>query len=137
MMTLTIADIRALRPCYDPSQYIAEDWTGTILDILDMEDAPAQDRLWVALRRDVLSGSVLQSIAFAMIRETPLADGRVVADLLTDRRSLDVLDIAERYARGDATAEELHAAAYAAAFAAARTAQIGIARRIIVEEVKS
>ena len=46
---------------------------------------------------------------------------RQVQHLMTDKRSLDALDVAERYADGKATDEEL-AAARAAAWAAARAA---------------
>ncbi len=56
---------------------------------------------------------------------SPLQDGRVVHDLLTDERSRNAIAIAERYALGLATAEELAAArnaAWAAAGDAARDA---------------
>lgn len=45
---------------------------------------------------------------------------------MEDQRSIDALDVSERYANGDATDEELddaRAAADAAAYAAARAAQ--------------
>ena len=58
---------------------------------------------------------------------------RQVEHLLTDRRSLDALEVAERFARGRATREEL-AAAWAAARAAAQPvvwgAQVAELRRI-------
>jgi hypothetical protein len=65
---------------------------------------------------------------------------RQVQHLLTDPRSLTVLDVAERYAEGEATGEELtaasaaawaaaSAAASAAAWAAARAAQTAEFRR--------
>jgi hypothetical protein len=47
---LTIKDIRDLNPCYDPSVYLSEDWTGTVLYILEMDNVPAADRIWVVLR---------------------------------------------------------------------------------------
>ena len=53
---------------------------------------------------------------------------RQVQHLLTDPRSLTVLDVAERYAEGEATGEELTAAS-AAAWAAARAAQTAEFRR--------
>ena len=51
MRTYTIDDIRALKPapCYDPSRYLAEDWSGTLLDMLDVNACPVQDRIWVVL----------------------------------------------------------------------------------------
>ena len=74
---------------------------------------------------------------------------RQVRHLMTDKRSLDALDVAERYANGEATDDELTAAweaAEAAARAAARAAwwaAAGAARekqeaelRRICEEVK-
>ena len=45
---------------------------------------------------------------------TPLADGRVVYDLLKDARSRNAIEVAERYALGLATPEELTAAGDAA-----------------------
>jgi hypothetical protein len=50
MDKITIKDIRALEPCYDPSKYLSENWTGTVEDILLLEECPAEDRIWVAVR---------------------------------------------------------------------------------------
>jgi hypothetical protein len=52
------------------------------------------------------------------VRETPIGDGRTVWDLLTDERSRQAVAVAERYAAGDATDEEMRAAARGAARAA-------------------
>ena len=48
---------------------------------------------------------------------------RQVQHLMTDQRSINALDVAEKFASGEATEEEL-AAAWAAARAAARDAQL-------------
>ena len=67
----------------------------------------------------------LRLFAVWCARNTPLADGRKTGDLLTDRRSLNALEVAERFANGEATEWELDAAwdaAWAAARAAARDA---------------
>ena len=50
MKQLTIKDIRNLNPCYDPNKYLPEDWTGTVVDILNIEECSATDRIWVAVR---------------------------------------------------------------------------------------
>ena len=52
------------------------------------------------------------------VRDTPLADGRTVWDLLTDPRSRNAVEVAERFANGQASQEELDAA-WDAAWAAA------------------
>mgnify|MGYP001579723503 CR=1 FL=1 len=60
---------------------------------------------------------------------------RQVQHLMTDKRSLDALDVAERHAMGQATDKEL-AAARAAARDAARAAQAQKFREIVGEEEK-
>ena len=63
----------------------------------------------------------LRPFAVWCARNTPLSDGRKTGDLLTDPRSLAALEVAERYANGNATDGELDAAC-AAAWDAARAA---------------
>ena len=74
---------------------------------------------WTVTRPGIFSDSVLRKLSCRFVRETPLADGRVVWDLLTDERSKRAVEVAELYADGKATAQELDAAC-AAADAAAR-----------------
>jgi len=64
---------------------------------------------------------LLRLFACWCVRNTPLHDGRKVWDLLTNKRSRNAVEVAERYARGKATEEEL-AAAKALARDPARTA---------------
>ena len=71
-------------------------------------DAPTMDR-------------VLRLWACWCVRNTKLEGGRTVWDLLTDPRSRNAVEVAERFANGYATKEEL-AAAGAAAWAAAGAA---------------
>jgi len=52
------------------------------------------------------------------VRNTPLSDGRKVWDLLDDKRSREAVEVAERYAEGNATKEDLNAARTAAGNAA-------------------
>ena len=113
-----IDDIRNFRPrpCYDPSRYLAEDWTGTALDVLDVTDCPAVDRIWVVL--GMMSENDRRLAACRFVRHTPIGDGWTVWDLLTDDRSKRVVEVAERFANGEATERAL-AAAWAAASVAA------------------
>ena len=84
------------------------DWMLWILDKLDGDKSDPRYRL----------------LACRFIRETPLADGRRVWDLLTDKRSRNAVVVAERYVRGEATDEELAAARIAARDAAGAAAGV-------------
>ena len=108
----TIKDIRNLNPCYDPGLYLPEDWTGTAIDILKFDDAPAEDRLWVVLRTDWIDDKTLRLFAVWCARE---ALERIDNP---DPRSVDACDVAECYANGEATDDELTAALAAAEDAA-------------------
>lgn len=113
MNTFTIEDIRKLNPCYNPSKFLPETWTGTALDILNVEACPAEDRLWVVCHDGWIYDRTLRLFAVWCARQ--------VEHLMTDERSKTALNVAERYANGQATDEEL-AAARAAARAAANAA---------------
>jgi len=113
----TINDIRKLGPCYDPARYAPEDWTGTALDVLKAEQIPAVDRLWVVLHEGWIDERTARLFAVWCARETL----KLISD--PDPRSVAACDVAERYANGEATADEL-AAASAAASAAAWDAQV-------------
>ena len=80
-----------------------------LLWILEAIDAPKDEKN-------------LRLFAVWCARNTPLADGRTTGDLLTDPRSLAALEVAERFANGEATRQELNAAG-AAAWDAACAAQ--------------
>lgn len=53
MKTYTIDDIKRLYPCYDLTCYVPEDWQGTVLDILHLDNVPPHDRLWVVIQLGV------------------------------------------------------------------------------------
>ena len=82
---------------------------------------------WTAGREGVLTEKQLRLLACQFVRETPLADGRKVWDLLADERSRNAVVVAERFANGEATESEFDAAR-AAARAAARDAARAAAR---------
>ena len=114
MKRLTVPMIREWRPrpCYDPTTVVSEDWSGIVLDVLAL-DIPIKDRFWVVLREELLSPKILCLFAVRCARE--------VQHLMKDERSLNVLDVAERFALGRATDYELRearAAARAVALAA-------------------
>ena len=101
-------------------------------DMADVWDALIEQEklgwlLWTATRPGVFPESVLRKLACRFVRETPLADGRKVWDLLTDERSRIAVEVAEAYADGKATDGELQAAE-AAAYAAARATAYAAAR---------
>lgn len=106
----TIDDIRNLGPCYDPARHLPEDWSGTALDILKHNSIPAHDALWVVCRESILDSRTLRLFAVWCARQ--------VQHLMTDKRSIAALDVAERYARGEASKKELYAARAAASDAA-------------------
>lgn len=51
---ITIEHIRELGCCYDPSKYLPEGWAGTALDIIEMNNIPTRDRLWVLCREQFI-----------------------------------------------------------------------------------
>jgi len=125
METLNCQFFRNKNACYDPADVLGDNWTGTIIDIMNHEKVPSKDKIWAACH--VMTDKQLRLFAVRSVRQTPLKDGRVVVDLLEDQRSLNALDVAERFANGEATPEEL-AAAWAAARDAARAAARDAAR---------
>jgi len=101
MRTIALADIRALEPCYDPAIYLPEDWKGTVIDILNLKDASPKDRLWVACHDKFCSEKTLRLFAVRCARDAL----SLVKN--PDPRSLAVCDVAEKFANGNATKEEL------------------------------
>ena len=105
LRTLTWDDFKPFDPCYDPKERYG-DFSGTILDILKDHRIQAKDRIWAATCKGVLDDKTLRLFACKCVRE--------VWHLLTDERSRKAVEVAERYAVGDATDEELDAARDAA-----------------------
>jgi hypothetical protein len=83
---------------------------GRYREVLAIRDVASELRLWGCW----------------CIRNTPINGGKVVWDLLTDERSRKAIEVAERFARNEATREELGAAS-AAAWGAASAAAWGAA----------
>jgi len=103
--------LRKLRACED-----ARKWCKTVPDLeMAWETCKRLDwMLWALNRIGYKNNKALRLYACACVRGTPLVDGRTVWDLLTDPRSREAVEVAERYANGQATYKELAAAWYAA-----------------------
>jgi hypothetical protein len=117
MKTVTLETLRSFNPCYDPIEWFPEDWSGTALDIVSDDRIPWEDRLWAVMRNDFVSDKLMRLFAVWCARQ--------VQHLMTDERSIRALDVAERFANGEASIEELAAArddARDAAWDAARDA---------------
>ena len=130
MKTINNELIRSFNPCYDPStKGIPDDETLTVLKWVEKyrEEIPETDILWLLLRNEFLSDKQLRLFAVWCAREAL----KLVEN--PDQRSIDACDVAERFANGLASKEELAAAARtaeAAAWAAwaADTSALGAAR---------
>lgn len=105
-------DIQSWNPCYDSSKFISKSWRGTAIDILNLDNVPFQDRLWCVLRTELVSDRVMRLFAVWSYRQTL----KFLPN--QDDRSINAANVAERYANGEATQEELSAAESAASSAA-------------------
>jgi len=118
MKTINNDLIRSFGPCYDPSEKKIPD--GETLPVLEWVEkyrsvVPPLDIIWLLCRDEFLSDRDLRLFAVWCAREAlSLIDS-------PDPRGVAACDVAERYADGEASQEEL-AAARAAARAAAAAA---------------
>lgn len=113
LLTLTPADFcTATKACPEGHEFALRH--ATMADVWDA--CPRTDWLiWICRKVGrVPDARTLRLYAVWCARNTPLGDGRVTGDLLTDPRSLAALDVAERHAHGRATDAELAAATAAA-----------------------
>jgi hypothetical protein len=122
---ITYRDLVAMEPCYHPKEIgIKSNYSATITEFIkEYRDKVKnkEDISWVLCRNDYMSNKDLRLFAVWCAREAL----KLIPN--PDARSVNACDVAERYANGDATLEELIAvgdAAKAAAWAAAGDAQI-------------
>jgi hypothetical protein len=117
--------------CKEAIEWIESNGITTLADAWDKCHIP-EWMLWLHANDIIkIDDRTLRLFACRCIRETPIGDGRTVWDLLTDERSRNALEVAEKYANGEVTDEELsaaRAAARAAAMDAARAAARAAAR---------
>ena len=87
-------------------------------EVWDTWDNPSE-LLWWVEKSGLVSAQQLTLIACGIVRNTPLLSGGTVWDLLADERSRNAVEVAERWANGEATDEEKGTAARTAETAAA------------------
>lgn len=129
MKTVTLEQFMKFRPCWlyedggeERLRTIAKrkkNWSA--LDVLALEEVPANDRLWAVLREEFIDAPVLHEFACRCAEEAL----RFVDK--PDPRSLAAIETKRRWLRGEATDEEL-AAAWSAAWCAAWSAAESAAR---------
>lgn len=96
--------IRSFKPCYDPSEINADDkellsvkkWILKYRDIVKNK----HDILWLICREELMTDKDLRLFAVWCARET-------FKITVADERSIEVCNVAERYANGLASDEEL------------------------------
>jgi hypothetical protein len=118
MLTVTVSQFLKFGPCYSKKQIkeIAgskKRWSA--LDILSLEDVPAQDRLWAVLREELIPAPILHEFACRCAEDALKLINK------PDPRSTEAIRVKRLWVKGEATDEEL-AAAWDAAWAAARAA---------------
>jgi hypothetical protein len=116
--------------CNDAIEWIEANDITTLAQAWD-KCHQADWMLWL-YKKDIIKidDRTLRLFACRCVRETPIGDGRTVWDLLTDKRSRNAIEVAEKYANGEVTDEELSAArsaAWAAAEAVAWAAAWAVA----------
>jgi len=124
--TISNEIIRTFNPCYDPSKVIKDeneelpikDWIQKYMNVV-----PAKDILWLLLRKEFMPEKDLILFVVRCAREAL----KLIEKL--DEISVEVCNVVEKYANGEATKEELlaarnaaHAASTDAAYYAAHTA---------------
>ena len=103
MKTLTWANFAEHKPCYNPAEKYGE-WEGTILDLMQHLNIPDEDKIWAFTREGITDDKTLRLFAVACAKR--------VQHLLKDQRS-NAIDVAERYANGNATENMSAVARYA------------------------
>ena len=91
--------------CCDGRGWALAQGVTTMAELWKLDIRP-EWRIWIATRPDVLDDRTLRLFAVYCARS--------VQHLMTDQRSIDAVDVAERYAHGHATDDELAAARGAA-----------------------
>lgn len=120
MKTITYEQFLKFEPCYlynpdkkelmDSIAQRRERWSA--LDILEMDEIPAKDRLWAALREELIDAPLLHEFACRC------ADRALSRVKNPDPRSVRAIEVKSAWIRGEVTDDELAAALDAALDAA-------------------
>jgi len=98
-MKITYKQIKSFSPCYKPGSIgIMSDYEATIPDFINeyrYKVNNLSDIMWTLCRHDFMTDKELRLFAVWSARQ--------VQHLMTDQRSFAALDIAEKYANGNAT----------------------------------
>lgn len=111
--------LHGVRRVYDGIRYASG---STLCKVKMWGEIAEQPGLLVARHREVLAvrtvANELRLWGCWCVRNTPLGDGRTTWDLLMDDSSRNAVEVAERFANGEVTEDELYEAGRAAYFAA-------------------
>ena len=123
MKKITLELVKSFNPCYDPEEIgLISDMKLTPLEVIEQvvnKVKSKDDIIWLLCRKEFMSDKDMRFFAVWCAREAL----KLVEN--PDQRSINACDVAEKYANGKATKEELaaaRAAAKAAAMAAASAA---------------
>jgi hypothetical protein len=117
---ITYKDIKELKPCYDPIKYLkTAEWSGTLIDILNIEECSASDRLWV------ISHYLEEKQARLFMSRCARYAYNLLPAENQNKEVLSVIELVEQYGLGQITEEEFknkRSAAESAAWSAAESA---------------
>lgn len=120
MKTVTVEQFKKFRPCWLETAEgraklariaaIRDEWTA--LDVLNLPDVSADDKLWSVLREEFIDASILHEFACRCAEYAlSFADN-------PDPRSIAAIEAKRKWLRGEITNKELYAAQAAARDAA-------------------
>ena len=119
-VTITYEDVKAMNPCYDPKEIGCNPgYAASIYDAIQMfrdKVKNPDDIIWIICRKEYMTDRYMRMFAVWCARE-------VLKLVDADPRSVEACNVAERFANGGATNEELAAAAWDAARDAAWVAR--------------
>ncbi len=102
-MQLTYELIKSFNPCYEPEEIdITESYSATIVEFINEYRNKVKNKsdiIWVVCRNDFMPDQDLRLFAVWRARKVPHS--------MLDERSINALNIAELFAYGKATKEEL------------------------------